>query len=303
MVLMATDLAEPVVPGIRRCGMGARSTMLDSPPMFLPRQSGSLATDSLVSLTESNSRKWTFSRCGFGNAMPRALRPGTTGTRAESALIERAMSSASPMTRDDLMPGAGSSSYSVTTGPGWALTISPRTPKSPSTPSSARELESRSDLLSGWRSEAFGAVSTETGGSSNLSDDLRVGARAAAFLRGTRAAGISSSSSSSSKSSSACGARDGAAGAQRGEGRHRQPPQPRLRAHCGMKRPSQRDRAAVIFLHEGRVVVLDRCQFIFLRARTHAARNQECRDHGGEQDDAEHEPIDITGRTDHAGGP
>src|SRR5260370_14568194 len=146
--------------------------------------------------------------------MPMALRPGTTATRAESALIERAMSAASTMARDDLMPGAGSSSYSVTTGPGWALTISPRTPKSPSTPSSARELESSSDLPSGWRSEAFGELSTEIGGSSNLSDDLRDGARGAAFLRGARElAGISSSpsSSSSSKSASAWGANDGAA--------------------------------------------------------------------------------------------
>ena len=42
--------------------------------------------------------------------MPIALRPGTTATRAESALIERAMSSERPITRDDLMPGAGSSS-------------------------------------------------------------------------------------------------------------------------------------------------------------------------------------------------
>src|SRR3981189_2510990 len=149
-----------------------------------------------------------------------ALRPGTTATRADSALIDRAISSASPMTREDLRPGAGSSSYSVTTGPGGALTISPRTPKSPSTPSSARELVSRSDLLSGWRSEAFGAVSTETGGSSNQdlragalgavstetggssNQDLRAGAFGAAFLRGARAAGISSSSSSSSSKSS-----------------------------------------------------------------------------------------------------
>src|SRR5271155_6126048 len=115
-----------------------------------------------------------------------ALRPWTTATRAETADIDRAMSSASPITRDDLIPGAGSSSYSVTTGPGWALTISPRTPKSPSTPSSARELVSNSDLLSGCRSEAFGADNTETGGSSNLSDDLRAGARGAAFLRGAR---------------------------------------------------------------------------------------------------------------------
>src|SRR3984957_7640788 len=119
--------------------------------------------------------------------MPMALRPGTTATRAESALIERAISSAGPVTRHDLIPGRGSSSDSVTTGPGLDLTISPRTPKSPRAPSSARELVSNSDLLSGCRSEAFGEVSTEIGGNSNLSEDLRVGARGAGFLRGARA--------------------------------------------------------------------------------------------------------------------
>ena len=74
--------------------------------------------------------------------MPMTLRPGTTATRADSADIERAMSSARPMTRDDLMPGAGSSSYRVTTGPGRTWMISPRTPKSSSTPSRSRALAS-----------------------------------------------------------------------------------------------------------------------------------------------------------------
>ena len=41
MVLMATDLPEPVVPAISRCGMRARSTSTGSPPIDLPRQSGS----------------------------------------------------------------------------------------------------------------------------------------------------------------------------------------------------------------------------------------------------------------------
>src|ERR1700730_8896318 len=40
MVLMATDLPEPVVPAINRCGMRARSTITGSPPMVVPRQSG-----------------------------------------------------------------------------------------------------------------------------------------------------------------------------------------------------------------------------------------------------------------------
>src|SRR6267378_3391341 len=181
--------------------------------------------------------------------MPMALRPGTTATRADSALIERAMSSDSPMTREDLMPGAGSSSYSVTTGPGWALTISPRTPKSPSTPSSARELESRSDLLSGWRSEALGAVSTAIGGSSNFSNALRAGARGPAFLRGGRAATQIRLLALERGSARRRRARDQPAVSQ-----GQQPPQPRLGAHGGMKRPSQRDRTAVIFFHEGCVV-------------------------------------------------
>src|SRR5713226_7815488 len=43
MVLMATDLPEPVVPAIKRCGIRARSTITDSPPIVLPSQSASLA--------------------------------------------------------------------------------------------------------------------------------------------------------------------------------------------------------------------------------------------------------------------
>ena len=66
------------------------------------------------------------------------------------------MSSARPITRDDLMPGAGSSSYSVTTGPGRALVISPRTPKSCSTASSDLEFCCSTSLLSVLRSDAFG---------------------------------------------------------------------------------------------------------------------------------------------------
>ena len=52
----------------------------------------------------------TVSALRFGSSMPMTLRPGTTATRTEIALIERAMSSASPMIREALIPGAGSSS-------------------------------------------------------------------------------------------------------------------------------------------------------------------------------------------------
>jgi hypothetical protein len=57
MVLMATDLPEPVVPAISICGVRARSMMTGSPLMVLPRQSGSFATDSLDSFAVNNSRK------------------------------------------------------------------------------------------------------------------------------------------------------------------------------------------------------------------------------------------------------
>ena len=57
MVLMATDLPEPVVPAISRCGMRARSTTTGSPPMVLPRQSGSFAWVSVYSSDDSISRK------------------------------------------------------------------------------------------------------------------------------------------------------------------------------------------------------------------------------------------------------
>ena len=49
--------------------------------------------------------------------MPITLRPGTVAMRTAVTDSERAMSSASPITRAERMPGAGSSSYSVTTGP------------------------------------------------------------------------------------------------------------------------------------------------------------------------------------------
>ena len=53
--------------------------------------------------------------------MPMTLRPGMVATRADSADMLRAMSSASWITRLALMPLAGSSSYIVTTGPGTNL--------------------------------------------------------------------------------------------------------------------------------------------------------------------------------------
>ncbi|GJE45622.1 hypothetical protein AEGHOMDF_4822 [Methylobacterium soli] len=84
--------------------------MIGSPPIFLPRHSARRCFVSTKSTEARSSRRYTVSRLAFGNSMPMALRPGTTATRAETADIERAMSSASEITRLDLVPGAGSSS-------------------------------------------------------------------------------------------------------------------------------------------------------------------------------------------------
>ncbi len=107
---MATDLPEPVVPATSRCGMRARSTMTLSPPMVLPSAIASRCFESSKSSEAISSRRNTVSRRSFGSSMPMTLRPCTTATRAETADMERAMSSARPITRLDFTPGAGSSS-------------------------------------------------------------------------------------------------------------------------------------------------------------------------------------------------
>ena len=117
--------------------------MTGSPAIFLPRISGSDMFWSANAWLPISSDSVTASRFGLGSSMPITLRPGMVATRADSADMLRAMSSASWITRLALMPLAGSSSYIVTTGPGRTSTMSPRTWKSSSTLSSSRALRSR----------------------------------------------------------------------------------------------------------------------------------------------------------------
>ena len=158
MQLRPTDLPDPVVPATSKCGIGARSAITGSPAIFLPRISGSAMFWSSNAWLPISSDKVTASRFGLGSSMPITLRPGIVATRADSADMLRAMSSASWITRLALMPLAGSSSYMVTTGPGRTSTMSPRTWKSSSTDSSNRALRSSPArsicvrLLSGGRS-------------------------------------------------------------------------------------------------------------------------------------------------------
>ena len=127
-MLIATDFPEPVVPAISKWGILARLATIGSPPISLPRAKGSFILASPKSRADRISLKAHISRCSLGNSIPITDLPGTVLTRAESADIDRAISSDNPITRLAFKPGAGSSSYMVTTGPGRTLTTSPFTP-------------------------------------------------------------------------------------------------------------------------------------------------------------------------------
>ena len=86
--------------------------------------------------------------------------------RQARADIERAMSSAKATTRPCFTPGAGTSSYRVTTGPGRIWSIWPRTPNSCSTPSSILAL-AFSDSSSTEAVRWAGLARMPSGGRSN----------------------------------------------------------------------------------------------------------------------------------------
>ena len=111
-----------------KCGIFARLDTIGFPPISFPNANANCCFPSPKSLLDRISFKTTVSRVTFGNSIPITERPGTVETRADNADIERAISSDSPITLDAFKPGAGSSSYIVTTGPGLTETISPLTP-------------------------------------------------------------------------------------------------------------------------------------------------------------------------------
>ena len=62
MVLMATDLPDPVVPAISKCGIRARSAMTGVPPISLPSTKDSFDVVRSKSFDDSSSRRDTVSR-------------------------------------------------------------------------------------------------------------------------------------------------------------------------------------------------------------------------------------------------
>ena len=56
MVFKPTDLPEPVVPATSKCGMAARSAMIGSPAISLPRMIGSAPLLSTKAALSTSSR-------------------------------------------------------------------------------------------------------------------------------------------------------------------------------------------------------------------------------------------------------
>ena len=79
IALTPTDLPEPVVPAIIRCGIRARSATIALPLISFPNASDSRPADFCTSSLERISLRNTVSRLLFGTSMPITLRPGNGG--------------------------------------------------------------------------------------------------------------------------------------------------------------------------------------------------------------------------------
>ena len=123
MELMHTDLPDPVVPAMSRCGIFAISMTWLSPVMSLPSATDRLLSDCWNSLLASTSRSatiWTFL---FGTSMPTATFSGMGAMRTEDAPSASAMSSDSAVSLENFVPRSICSSYRVTDGPRTMLMI------------------------------------------------------------------------------------------------------------------------------------------------------------------------------------
>ena len=93
MVFIQTDLPEPVVPAIKRCGMEVKSPIIGIPEILLPKAIGSLTSFFWNFSYEIISLRETLSLVSFGISIPTVFLPGITETLAEVDLVLRAKSS------------------------------------------------------------------------------------------------------------------------------------------------------------------------------------------------------------------
>ena len=116
--LTQTDFPEPVAPAMSRCGVCARSRTCGFPVTSFPRATGIAILAASGKSVSISSRKLTIERFLLGTSMPTACFPGMGATiRTLEAARRNAILSCRLVIFDSLMPGEGSISNIVTTGP------------------------------------------------------------------------------------------------------------------------------------------------------------------------------------------
>ena len=165
MAFNPTLFPEPVEPAIKRCGIVARSCATGSPILSFPITIINFEFDLTNSLEVIISLNETTSFLILGISIPTTGFPGTGARmRKLSARIASARSSLKERILLTLIPGAGSNSYNVMTGPGRTCTTFPSTPKSASLRSSIEVLIRISSFISSEFSIGKGSCSKLTGG-------------------------------------------------------------------------------------------------------------------------------------------
>ena len=131
-MFIPTDLPEPVVPAIKRCGIRSKFAKILLPDISFPNarvRESFLISNSSSSIKSPNK---TLSLLVFGISIPKLVLPGWVEILAEIEDIALAISSDKPITLLDFIPAFGINSNKVTIGPLLKPTIFPSTPYSDS---------------------------------------------------------------------------------------------------------------------------------------------------------------------------
>ena len=130
IVLIHTDLPEPVAPAISKCGILAISATMTWPAISFPVQNEIFDAWSWNSLDSTRSRNGIVTFSLFGTSIPMADFPGIGASKRISGTARfNLISSASPRILLTFTPISGWISYCVTVGPQTTLVTRAFTPK------------------------------------------------------------------------------------------------------------------------------------------------------------------------------
>ena len=130
MVFIPTDLPEPVVPAINRCGMRSKFAKILLPDISFPSANVRLSFSISKPSSSIKSPNKTLSLLVFGISIPKLVFPGWVEILADKDDIALAISSDKPITLLDFIPALGTNSNKVTIGPLLKPIILPSTPYS-----------------------------------------------------------------------------------------------------------------------------------------------------------------------------